>query len=104
MVIRQYYGDRAFCLPRFGHGRTLALREASRGISRYRNSAPEHPFLAKSDPQEATFYLRGKKIDRDPKPPIRVGLKHASSGEKLEAVASSLDGRKVSLTRKLLGC
>jgi N-acetylglucosamine-6-sulfatase len=58
----------------------------------------------KGDPQEATFYLRGKKIGSDAKPPIRVGLHHASSGEKLEAVASSLDGRKVSLTRKLRGC
>ena len=55
-------------------------------------------------PQEATFYLRGKKIGSDAKPPIRIGLHHASSGEKLEAVASSLDGRKVSLTRKLRGC
>ena len=58
----------------------------------------------KGDPQEATFYLRGKKIGSDAKPPIRVGLHHASSGERLEAVASSLDGRKVSLTRKLRGC
>jgi N-acetylglucosamine-6-sulfatase len=54
--------------------------------------------------QEATFYLRGKKIGSDAKPPIRVGLQHASSGEKLEAVATSLDGRRVSLTRRLRGC
>jgi N-acetylglucosamine-6-sulfatase len=58
----------------------------------------------RDDPQEATFYLRGKKIGSDAKPPIRIGLHHAFSGEKLEAVASSLDGRKVSLTRKLRGC
>ena len=58
----------------------------------------------KGDPQEATFYLRGKKVGSDAKPPIRVGLHHASSGERLEAVASSLDGRKVSLTRRLRGC
>jgi hypothetical protein len=31
-------------------------------------------------------------------------LHHASSGDRLEAVASSLDGRTVSLTRKLRGC
>jgi hypothetical protein len=33
-----------------------------------------------------------------------VKLPNAQSGTKLEAVASSLDGRKVSLTRKLRGC
>ena len=58
----------------------------------------------KGDPQEATFYLRGKKIGSDAKPPIRFGLHHAATGEKLEAVAMSLDGRKVSLMRKLRGC
>jgi N-acetylglucosamine-6-sulfatase len=58
----------------------------------------------RGDPQEATFYLRGKKIGRDAKPPIRVGLHNAASGRKLEAVATSLDGRIVSLTRKLRGC
>jgi len=56
------------------------------------------------DPQEATFYLRGKKIGRDEKPPIRMKLHHPSSGDRLEAVASSLDGRTVSLRRKLRGC
>ena len=56
------------------------------------------------DPQEATFYLRGKKIGRDEKPPIRMKLHHTSSGDRLEAVASSLDGRTVSLRRKLRGC
>ena len=58
----------------------------------------------KGDPQEATFYLRGKKIGRDEKPPIRMKLHHTSSGDRLEAVASSLDGRTVSLRRKLRGC
>jgi N-acetylglucosamine-6-sulfatase len=58
----------------------------------------------RGDPQDATFYLRGKKIGRDEKPPIRMKLHHASSGDRLEAVASSLDGRTVSLTRKLRGC
>ena len=58
----------------------------------------------KGKAQEASFYLRGKKVGSDAKPPIRVGLHHASSGEKLEAVAMSLDGRKVSLTQKLRGC
>jgi hypothetical protein len=54
--------------------------------------------------QEATFYLRGKKLRTDPKPPVQVKLPNTQSGVKLEAVASSLDGRKVSLTRKLRGC
>jgi N-acetylglucosamine-6-sulfatase len=58
----------------------------------------------RGDPQEATFYLRGKKIGRDEKPPIRMKLNNASSGDRLEAVASSLDGRTVSLERKLRGC
>ncbi len=58
----------------------------------------------RDDPQEATFYLRGKKIGTDAKPPLRVSLHHAFSGERLESVASSLDGRKVSLTRRLRGC
>jgi arylsulfatase A-like enzyme len=55
----------------------------------------------KGEPQEATFYLRGKKIGRDAKPPLRKHLHHAFSGERLEAVTSSLDGRTVSLKRKL---
>ncbi len=54
--------------------------------------------------QEATFYLHRKKIGNDSKPPIQVRLHDGSNGAKLEAVASSLDGRKVSLTRKLRGC
>jgi N-acetylglucosamine-6-sulfatase len=54
--------------------------------------------------QEATFYLRGKKLRADPKPPVQVKLPNTQSGVKLEAVASSLDGRKISLTRKLRGC
>ena len=60
--------------------------------------------VGRGGPEEATFYLRGKKVGSDPKPPIRVKLPNASSGDRLEAVASSLDGRKVSLTRKLRGC
>jgi hypothetical protein len=58
----------------------------------------------KGQPQEATFYLRGKKIGRDAKPPLRTHLHNVASGERLEAVASSLDGRTVSLKRKLRGC
>ena len=52
-------------------------------------------------PQEATFYLRGKKVRRDAKAPIRARLPHPSSGEKLEAVVTSLDGRIVTLERTL---
>jgi N-acetylglucosamine-6-sulfatase len=55
----------------------------------------------KGQPQEATFYLRGKKIGRDAKPPLRTHLHNVASGESLEAVANSLDGRTVSLKRKL---
>jgi N-acetylglucosamine-6-sulfatase len=56
----------------------------------------------KGKPQEATFFLRGKKFKRDPKPPIRARIPNrAFSGAKLEAVATSLDGRKVALERKL---
>jgi N-acetylglucosamine-6-sulfatase len=52
-------------------------------------------------PQEATFYLGGKKVRRDAKAPIRARLPHPSSGEKLEAVVTSLDGRIVTLERTL---
>jgi len=55
----------------------------------------------KGHAQEATFYLRGRKVGVDSKPPIRVRLHNAGSGFRLEAVATSLDGRKVSLKRKL---
>jgi N-acetylglucosamine-6-sulfatase len=58
----------------------------------------------KGRPQEATFYLRGKKIRTDAKPPIQVKLRNPSNGQRLESVASSIDGRTVSLTRKLRGC
>jgi N-acetylglucosamine-6-sulfatase len=68
----------------------LKFRDCSRAI-----------VAGKGQAQEATFYLRGKKIGSDPKPPIRVKLRNASSGEKVEVVALSLDGRKVSLTRRL---
>jgi N-acetylglucosamine-6-sulfatase len=53
--------------------------------------------------QEATFYLHGKKIGSDAKPPIRTRLSNAG-GARLEAIATSLDGRKVSLKRKLPSC
>ena len=51
--------------------------------------------------QEATFYLRGKKVGTDSKPPIRKHLPRGASGATVEAIASSLDGRRVSLTRRL---
>jgi N-acetylglucosamine-6-sulfatase len=68
----------------------LKLRDCSRAI-----------VAGKGRPQEATFYLRGKKIRFDGKPPIEARLPNASSGERVEAVALSLDGRKVTLRRKL---
>jgi N-acetylglucosamine-6-sulfatase len=55
----------------------------------------------KGKPQEATFYLRGKKVKRDAKAPIRARLPRAVSGNKLEAVVTSLDGRTVTLQRTL---
>ncbi len=55
----------------------------------------------KGKPHEATLYLRGKKIRRDTKPPIRTRLPHAASGNRLEAVVTSLDGRIVTLKRTL---
>jgi hypothetical protein len=55
-------------------------------------------------PQSATFYLRGKKIRFDASPPLRAKLPNASSGQRVEAIALSLDGRKVGLRRKLRGC
>jgi hypothetical protein len=58
----------------------------------------------KGDAQEATFYLRGKKIGTDSKPPIRRPLPRGATGAKLEAIATSLDGRTVSLTRRVRGC
>jgi len=57
----------------------------------------------KGKAQEATFYLRGKKIGSDAKPPIRTRLPNAG-GARREAIATSLDGRKVSLKRKLPSC
>jgi hypothetical protein len=51
--------------------------------------------------QEATFYLRGKKVGTDSKAPVRKHLPHGASGATVEAIATSLDGRKVSLTRRL---
>ncbi len=71
----------------------LKLRDCSRAL-----------LAGKGQPQEATFYLRGKKIRHDGKPPLESRLPNASSGQRVEAVALSLDGRKVSLRRKLRGC
>jgi hypothetical protein len=55
----------------------------------------------KGKPQEATFYLRRKKIRHDGKAPIQVKLPNASTGNVLEAQVTSLDGRIVTLTRTL---
>ncbi len=82
-------------------GRTCRARPAVK--LRVRNCSTAR-VNGKGTPQEATFYLRGKKVGSDAKPPIRTRLPNASSGASLEAVVSSLDGRTVSLTRKLRGC
>jgi hypothetical protein len=60
--------------------------------------------VGKGRPQEAIFYLRGKKIHRDAKPPIRTRLGNPPEGALLEAVATSLDGRTVTLKRRVKGC
>ncbi len=55
----------------------------------------------KGKPREATFFLRGKKVAHDGQPPIRIRLRKAFSGNRLEAKATSLDGRIVTLKRTL---
>jgi N-acetylglucosamine-6-sulfatase len=79
-------------------GRTCRARPAVKLKARGCSSAK---VAGKGKPQEATFYLRGKKIRRDAKAPIRVGLHNASSGNRLEAQLTSLDGRIVTLKRTL---
>jgi N-acetylglucosamine-6-sulfatase len=68
----------------------LGLRDCSTALVR-----------GKGEPQEATFYLRGKKVGRDASPPIRTRLPRTSSGGRLEAVATSLDGRMVTVRRSI---
>jgi N-acetylglucosamine-6-sulfatase len=60
--------------------------------------------VGKGRPQSATFYLRGKKIRFDGSPPLRARLPNPAAGQRVEAIALSLDGRKVSLERKLRRC
>jgi N-acetylglucosamine-6-sulfatase len=79
-------------------GKTCRVRPALKLKTRRCSTAK---VAGKGKPQEATFYLRGKKIRRDAKPPIQAGLPHASSGNSLEAVVTSLDGRTVTLKRTL---
>jgi arylsulfatase A-like enzyme len=55
-------------------------------------------------PQDAVFYLRGRKIGRDARSPLRVRFGRARAGARLEVVATALDGRRVSLRRKTPGC
>ena len=71
----------------------LKLRDCSRAL-----------VAGAGQPQSATFYLRGKRIRFDGSPPLRAKLPNASSGQRVEAIALSLDGRKVSLRGKLRGC
>ena len=52
-------------------------------------------------PQAATFYLAGRWLGRDDTPPIRIGLPPGSRGKNLQAVATSLDGRIVSMEQRL---
>jgi N-acetylglucosamine-6-sulfatase len=89
--LQRLLGGLARCAGRSCRSRP-ALKVRLRGCSAAR-------LVGKGRAQEATFYLRGKKIGRDSKPPIRTRLPRASAGARLEALAMSLDGRRVSLTR-----
>lgn len=55
-------------------------------------------------PQQAAFHLRGRRIGRDTRPPLTTRLRHASAGARLHAVVTALDGRMVTLKRKLPRC
>jgi hypothetical protein len=57
-----------------------------------------------AQPQDAVFYLRGRRIGKDMNPPIRIRLGNPPAGSRLEAVATSIDGRIASLRRKLSRC
>jgi N-acetylglucosamine-6-sulfatase len=81
-------------------GRSCGVRPALK----LKLSCSRAAVAGKDVPQEAIFYLRGKRIGRDAKPPIQTKLAHAPSGARVEAVATSIDGRRVSLRRKLRGC
>jgi N-acetylglucosamine-6-sulfatase len=57
-----------------------------------------------SGPQEATFYLRGRKVARDGKAPLTRTVS-GPQGAKLQALVTVLDGRRVTLTKRLpAGC
>jgi hypothetical protein len=79
-------------------GKTCRARPAVKMKTRACSSAK---VAGKGKPQEATFFLRGKKIGRDGKAPIRIRLHNAFSGNRLEAQVTSLDGRIVTLKRTL---
>jgi hypothetical protein len=51
-------------------------------------------------PQEATFYLRGRKVARDGKAPLARTVS-GPRGAKLQALVTVLDGRRVTLTKRL---
>ena len=57
----------------------------------------------KGKAQEGTFYLRGRRIHRDVRRPIEARLPR-SAGARLTVVATSLDGRTVSLQRRVPSC
>jgi N-acetylglucosamine-6-sulfatase len=78
-------------------GRTCRARPAVKLKARCSSAK----VAGKGKPQEATFYLRGKKLKRDAKAPIQVRLPNAASGNRLEAVVTSLDGRIVTLKSTL---
>ena len=92
-ALQRLLGGEAKCA-----GKTCRARPAVKLEPRGCSSAK---VAGKGKPREATFYLRRKKIRHDAKPPIRTRLRGASSGARLQAVVSSLDGRIVTLKRTL---
>jgi N-acetylglucosamine-6-sulfatase len=92
-ALQRLLGSEARCA-----GRSCRVRPAVKLKARCSSAK----VAGKGKPQEATFYLRGKKVKRDAKAPIRVELPgNAVSGNQLEAVVTSLDGRIVTLRRTL---
>jgi N-acetylglucosamine-6-sulfatase len=82
-----------------------SCRERPPGALKVRSSGGRcvaHVVGRGSSPQEAVFYLRGKKLGHDGRAPLEHGVSGAK-GAKLQALVTVLDGRRVSLTRRLPG-
>jgi N-acetylglucosamine-6-sulfatase len=91
--LRRLLGELANCVGGACRSRP-DLRLEVRGCSTAVVSGP-------GAPQDATFYLAGRRLGRDDLPPIRFGVPPGSRGKQLRAVVTSLDGRIVSLEQRL---